>query len=137
MLCYVYRNLHRKGHVYSIKAQEGEYSGRVIGYASAIHIETAIFVVSQAGRERARREKKRNVHAGILGYIKAVDQYIQRLPNNLTTHGYKKMLGDDLVTYNPFKHETFILMNTNEPIYYARKCNIWSGEVRVFEAYSS
>ena len=63
----VYYNLHRK--VWSIKAMEGPQKGRVIHHADVVHLTDARPVVSEAGRQRVLRERKKNVHAYIEGQL--------------------------------------------------------------------
>ena len=53
------------------------------------------FLVGKAGQERVRREKKKNVHAGVSGYIQFD---IPWWVGNTTC----------FVMYNPYKHDTFI-----------------------------
>lgn len=61
MKVYIYRNLHRPGHVYSLRAMEGEHRGRVVGYASSLFVEDAEFRVNEAGRQRVLSTKQKNV----------------------------------------------------------------------------
>lgn len=58
----VYRNLHREGVWYSVRQ-----GGRVVAHTRGILLSPARFVVRQAGRERAIREGRRNVHAWVRG----------------------------------------------------------------------
>jgi hypothetical protein len=59
---FVYRNLHKKQ--WSIKQ-----FGLVVGHAEVLLIRDAEFKVGEAGRQRVLQEKKKNVHAGIFGYV--------------------------------------------------------------------
>lgn len=72
---------------------------RVIGYTSDIHLEDAEFRVSDAGRDRARRQGTRNVHAFVVGY--PVQQV--NLP-----------LDWQEVTYRPFSGDKFFNPHTEE-----------------------
>ena len=63
--CFVYYNLHK--HVWSIKALEGSQKGRVIGHSDHVLLRYASGKVSEAGRQRVLRDKRKNVHAGIVG----------------------------------------------------------------------
>jgi hypothetical protein len=69
---FVYRNLssctRSKGR-YSIQSREGKDYGLVIGHADEITLRDCEFKVSEAGRKRVLRDRRKNVHAGILGYI--------------------------------------------------------------------
>lgn len=73
----VYYNLNRD--VWSIKAMEGEFKGKVIGYAGSVHLKDAKTIVSAAGRQRVLREKRKNVHAYIEGTLVNVRKYRERL----------------------------------------------------------
>lgn len=114
MKVFIYRNLNRKGVVYSIKAMDGPHKGLVLGYAQNILLINASFKVSEAGRQRVLRVQKKNVHAGAVGTIVAILDPIERIPNTLShfpqydwpdsmflKHRYK-------VKYNPYKYKTFV-----------------------------
>lgn len=64
----VYRNLNRRG-----PAGEPVYSvvdvatGRVVAHVMRIRLREVVFRVGLAGRARVRREKRKNVHAGLVG----------------------------------------------------------------------
>lgn len=91
MKVFVYYNLHRK--CWSVKALEGENKGRVILHSHEVHLTNCTFRVSEAGRQRVLRERKKNVHAGIVGRLAK--------NNNTLKRGIE-------VTYNPYKHSTFV-----------------------------
>lgn len=67
MRVFVYFNLHKK--VWSVKALDGESKGRVIAHLPSVSLFSATFKVSEAGRQRVIRERTKNVHAGIVGYL--------------------------------------------------------------------
>ena len=104
MKVFVYFNLHKK--LFSIKAMEGEKKGKVIGHVPAIVLDNAKFKVSEAGRQRVIREKRKNVHAGVVGDMN--DQGIRLViaTRDLTTR----------VTYNPYIYQSFINAETIEPV---------------------
>lgn len=107
----VYYNLNRS--VWSIKAMDGEHKGRVIGYAKAVTLRDAHTVVSEAGRQRVLREKRKNVHAYIDGEIVGVRDYTERLRTPrvgsvLDSLHSEVTLGDLVVLhYNPYKVSHF------------------------------
>jgi hypothetical protein len=75
--------------------------------------------VSEAGRQRVLREKKKNVHAFIEG---------ERLPFVPSSFTY-----DSTVSYNPYKNPTFTISNHyNKPIDKAKYVAIVNGMVRAF-----
>lgn len=61
----LYFNLHKK--CFSVKALEGSTKGRVIDHVDDIVLKNVTFKVSQAGRNRVLREKRKNVHAFVIG----------------------------------------------------------------------
>ena len=85
---YVYWNLHRK--CWSVRQ-----GGKVKGHATKLALKDCRFLVGKAGQARVRREGKKNVHAGVSGYLKFD---IPWWVGNTTC----------FVMYNPYKHDTFI-----------------------------
>jgi len=63
----VYFNLHKK--VFSVQQKNEKGSWIVRGYASDIKLKDAKFKVSQAGRARVLKEKRKNVHAFVEGFV--------------------------------------------------------------------
>lgn len=95
---FVYFNLHKK--CWSVKALEGENKGRVIAHEDFVTLVEATPKVSEAGRQRVLKEKRKNVHAGIVGYWgdqSTTDMYF----DNLDMQPYD-------ITYNPYKHKSFM-----------------------------
>jgi hypothetical protein len=106
MKVFVYFNLHRK--CFSIKALEGANKGRVVAHSDKVLVFDATFKVSEAGRQRVLRERKKNVHAGVVGHwIGSIDDEltIERIVYNGTP-----------ITYNPYKHNTFVHLYGEHPI---------------------
>jgi hypothetical protein len=97
MKVFVYFNLHRK--CFSVKALEGSCKGRVIDHLNGLTLANATFKVSEAGRQRVLQEKRKNVHAGVVGTLVNYD------PNPMLR-----------VTYNPYKGSNFVLCGTGDPI---------------------
>ena len=88
----VYRNLHKK--CWSIRQ-----GGKVKVHTSYLCLKDAKFVVQPAGREKVLREKKKNVHAFVKGYL------ISASESNRLTEDIEWTC--DAVTYNPYKHPHF------------------------------
>ena len=88
---YVYRNLN-KG-CWSIKSLK---TGRVVAHAQNLTLKDVIFKVNEAGRQRVIRDKRKNVHAGIVGTIMAPNCTRYQLEHKIP------------VTYNPYKAPTFV-----------------------------
>ena len=60
----VYRNLNKKGQVYSI-----QQNGVVVAHTREFVLKDVKFIVNKAGKKRAIETKTRNVHAFIEGYL--------------------------------------------------------------------
>lgn len=97
MRVFCYWNLH-KGQ-FSVKALDGPNKGRVIARAGLVYLVNVTPRVSEAGRQRVLRERKKNVHSGIvgelIGYGPALDA-----PEGLES-------ATELF-YNPYKVTTFV-----------------------------
>jgi hypothetical protein len=96
MKVFVYFNLHKR--VFSVKALEGAERGRVIGHRTSLAIYSPTFKVSEAGRQRVIREKRKNVHAGVVGFLTA--------PYDWT----KELVEWTPVLYNPYVFSSFVTM---------------------------
>ena len=102
MKVFCYYNLHRD--TWSIKALEGPDKGRVILHADHVLLEHATPKVSEKGRQRVLREKRKNVHAGIVG----------TLVSTLKLRHYAIPEGAPEVSYNPYKGSTFYYKASGE-----------------------
>ena len=89
----VYKNLHNG--LFSIRQD-----GLVRGHAQELQLTHVTFKVSQAGRERVVKERKKNVHAFVCGIICAE-----------TTSGSAAQWA---ITYNPYKYDTFVFKDTQK-----------------------
>jgi len=98
MRVFVYRNLHKN--CLSVRCVKTK---RVIAYVDFILLEDCKFKVSQKGRERVLKEKRKNVHAGIEG------EWVEHKRVLLTSYTFR-------VIYDPYKHKTFV-DNRNTPRY--------------------
>ena len=78
-------------------------------------LRNATFKVSEAGRQRALRERVKNVHAKIHGVLE--EETISSLPS-----------GARRVKYNPFKQPTFVLED-GTPIHQANTAHLINNEV--------
>lgn len=99
---WVYFNLHTGR--WSVKQ-----GGLVRCHARLIALTDVQFRVREAGRLRVLREQKKNVHAFVIGKIANVDEF------HANDYGKGRS-----VTYNPYKHNTFVFRGTGEPIKTAR-----------------
>jgi len=118
MKCFVYFNLHRK--CWSLKAMEGEKRGKVIGHAKYVDMSNVVWKVSEAGRQRVLREKKKNVHAGAVGYVNkwlGLDGVSHGTATHTMVDGYMRSpTVADMVTYNPYKNPHFVDIDTGEQV---------------------
>ena len=106
MRVFVYFNLHKK--CFSIKALEGDRKGRVIAHRDVVVLENCKFKVSESGRQRVLREKRKNVHAGVTG-VWMDDAREQSHFEFLTIVGRQ-------VTYNPYKYSSFVIKATEQTV---------------------
>ncbi len=92
MKVFCYRNLHKKGNVWSVR---DEATKLVVDHVESILLKDVELKVSEAGRKRVLREGRKNVHAGVKG--ERIFHLIDK---------------DDLpwqpAYYNPYKYETFV-----------------------------
>lgn len=98
---FVYFNLHKK--VFSIKALSGPNKGKVIAHSDCVELSDVTFKVSEAGRQRVLRERSKNVHAGVVGYLQGFDTSLLELQL-------------EQVTYNPYKYSSFVMRETEQQI---------------------
>jgi hypothetical protein len=102
-----YWNLH-KG-MWSVKALEGPDKGRVIMRTEQVLLTDVESKVSEAGRQRVLRERKKNVHAGMVGQlVERTDHRWEDFSNAVQQVGLQ-------VTYNPYKYTTFVYKNGEVP----------------------
>lgn len=111
MKVFVYFNLHKK--CWSIKALSGEHKGKVIGHSNYVELENCIMKVSESGRQRVIREKQKNVHAGVVGWLVSKD--IELKCNNKQ------------ITYNPYRFSSFVDKTTLEPVFESSKAFMIKG----------
>ena len=104
MRVFVYFNLHKK--MWSVKALEGPQKGRVIARTFHVALRDVQSRVSQKGRERVLREKRKNVHAGLVG-----DWVGFKLPE------YYRHVPETEITYNPYKSGNFYYRQLPESDY--------------------
>jgi len=121
--CFVYFNLHRK--TYSLKALEGPHKGRVIGHADTLELCDCTFKVSEAGRQRVIRDKRKNVHAGVVGTVCVIgdiaEPHVRHAMRSEAHHvRYGTHPAYEPVTYNPYKFSTFVRRSTETPVTSAR-----------------
>jgi len=125
----VYRNLHKN--CWSVKQ-----GGLVKAHALELNLYGCSMKVSRAGQQRVRREKRKNVHAGINGYLE---------PYHLGL-SHEAGLGDEVrtlqraweglpnsqmreVTYNPYKHNSFVHVDDGTPRWFGSFARFFEDQV--------
>lgn len=99
----VYRNLNKPGTTYSIRDVK---TGLVLGHTKNVLLSNCIFTVNQNGRNRVLTTKKKSIHAYVEGYYVT----IQAGDDRVFTEGKLE------VRYNPYKNETFLCGEYDQPI---------------------
>jgi len=111
MKVFVYFNLHKK--CFSVKALTGDNKGKVVAHTNDIELLAPRFKVSEAGRQRVLREKRKNVHAGVVGWY---------YPDIMTCKFHEDY--DTInVRYNPYVYSSFVDDN-EKPIYTAATAHL-------------
>ena len=113
----VYYNLHK--HTFSVT-----YDSKVIMHADYVKLGDVEFRVRKGGKEKVRSEKSKNVHAFVIGtlleYCKYPCDYIPNPPS------------DKIVTYNPYKYDSFVYKNSEEPVYRAKEVDMINSQNKLF-----
>lgn len=94
----VYWNLHKN--VYSIQDAK---TNKVIDHKDFVRLADVKFTVRKGGQKRVRDEMRKNVHAFMVGYL-------------VEEHDYVHSVRAEKVTYNPYKHETFVTVSNETPV---------------------
>lgn len=102
----VYRNLHKK--TFSVVDVA---TGLVLGYCDTITLRDATFTVQEAGRQRVLKERRKNVHAYVIGTFEGTQGRAQRHE----------------AFYNPYKYESFVT-TTETPLYKAASVTLDNGK---------
>lgn len=113
----VYYNLHK--HTFSVS-----YKNKIILYADYVKLSDVEFRVRQGGKERVRDEMRKNVHAFVIGTLLDYCSYpCEDLP---------EPPNDKIITYNPYKYDSFVRKDSEEPIYNANEVEMINSKDKVF-----
>jgi len=113
----VYYNLHKK--TFSV-----QYKGRIILYADYVKLGNVEFRVREGGKEKVRQEKRKNVHAFVIGDLLDYCQYpCENMPPETN---------DKVITYNPYKYDSFVKKDTEEPIFNANEIDMINTKNKIF-----
>ena len=111
----VYKNLHNNK--WSVMDVE---TGLVCGHADSVTLVDASTKISQAGRNRVLLERKKNVHAFIVGSVVALGGFQSFKGRNVIVKdcGVDHIMLDTLVsiTYNPYKYDNFVVKSTEQVV---------------------
>ena len=107
----VYFNLHK--HCLSYRP-----SGGRVRHARSLTLQNVKFNVQPAGREKVIREKKKNVHAFVRGIV--INSYAETVDDKGKIKEYCEQREMRRITYNPYKYESFVYADTEEPVFEAK-----------------
>jgi len=108
----IYYNFHKK--LYSVQEKvNGKW--KVVEHTNNINLINVTFKVSEAGRQRVIKEKRKNVHAAMIG---------ERFPFIPKSFVYR-----DEVSYNPYKSPYFMVKSEDKPLDKAKYVQIVDGKV--------
>lgn len=113
----VYYNLHK--HTFSIQK-----NNIVVAHADFIKLRDVEFRVRPGGKEKVRQEKSKNVHAFVIGNLVEFCLYpCDELPEEPT---------GNVVTYNPYKNDSFVFRDTQESVYEATEVDMINSKNKIF-----
>jgi hypothetical protein len=108
----IYYNFHKK--LYSVQ-EKVDGCWKVVEHTNNINLINVTFKVSEAGRQRVIKEKRKNVHAAMIG---------ERFPFIPKSFVYR-----DEVSYNPYKSPYFMVKSEDKPLDKAKYVQIVDGKV--------
>lgn len=112
----VYKNLHKD--CWSVRQD-----GLVKCHTDYITLKSVSFKVGQKGRERVLREKSKNVHAVVEGYLASPFDINQWEKENSRPFSWST------VSYNPYRWNSFVDRdNGDKPVNGAMYCDMMSGD---------
>jgi len=113
----VYYNLHK--HTFSVT-----YKSKVILHADFVKLGDVEFRVRPGGKDRVRAEKSKNVHAFVIGdLLDYCEHPCKEIPSQTS---------DNIITYNPYKHDSFVYKKGGEPIYSAKEVDMINSTNKLF-----
>lgn len=86
-----------------------------------VSLSHATFAVQPAGRDKVRREGRKNVHAFVRGDLITSTAY-HTISSYMYQYTHEKMIelfveqGFRKATYNPYQNDTFVDVETGEPV---------------------
>jgi len=113
----VYYNLHK--HTFSVT-----YDSKVIMHADYVKLEDVEFRVRQGGKLKVRSDKSKNVHAFVIGRLLDYCEY--------PCYDIPRPNGEHVITYNPYKYDSFVYKNDKTPIYHAKEVDMVNSDNKIF-----
>jgi len=112
---FVYKNLHKD--CWSIKQD-----GLVKAHANDVTLYMCDMIVNYEGRQKVLRQKRKNVHAGIRGYMEHKDLEVWAdLPDDQFSE----------ITYNPYKYSSFVDIKDSSPRWFGSVAKLRHKQVLV------
>jgi len=107
-------------------------------HAEALLLESVSFKVSEAGRQRVIRERSKNVHAGLVGELTKCSPIGELANDELAALRQSAVSAQaPVVTYDPYKYATFVLLPDYAPIHEAPRVLVFGKKVFVLPARKS
>lgn len=132
----VHWNLYRK--CWSIQRKNDRGRWYVAFHADSVGLSGVKLKVSEAGRQRVLREKRKNVHAYAEGTLVClhngtVARDIRNVPINRDLSGLPSwdMERWNVATYNPYKAPTFYMRESGKPVDMATRAFLKGREILV------
>tara|TARA_B100001094_G_scaffold234374_1_gene229342 strand:- start:11490 stop:11960 length:471 start_codon:yes stop_codon:yes gene_type:complete len=127
---FVYRNLHKN--CWSVRQ-----NGLVKLHALELQLYSCAIKVSRVGQARVRKEKRKNVHAGISGFLEpyCTGIFVELSKEVSMLQQVWKDLPDSQmreITYNPYKYDSFVHKDDESPRWFG--CTAKLEEKRVLIA---
>ena len=112
---FVYKNLHKN--CWSVRQD-----GLVKAHALELNLYDCTIKVSRAGQARVRKEKRKNVHAGIKGYLEPYHLGLSHCANlndelRMFQRAWEGLSEENMreITYNPYKYNSFVHKDDETP----------------------
>lgn len=113
----VYYNLNK--HTFSVT-----HNSKVIMYADYVKLKDVEFRVRQGGKEKVRSEKRKNVHAFVIGELLEYSIFPSK---DIPTPS-----SNEIITYDPYKYDSFVFKSNGEPVFHAKEIDMINSNDKVF-----
>jgi hypothetical protein len=93
-------------------------------YADYVKLRNVEFRVREGGKEKVRQEMRKNVHAFVIGDLIDYCEY--------PCGDIPPETNDKVITYNPYKYDSFVNKETEEPVYKANEIDMINTKNKIF-----